>query len=614
LIVSPTGLFDRGNNLIADRRMRAEDLRRSLGRLPAARHVALVDIPSPLRMAWRTGEGGSRRELIALIDLFHGAGARAIVINVPLDLPADDDPALAAAIRRAGKVLLRSQIDSPRPTQFGVTLPLRLLRTSAAGYGYSYWIADPDGIARRFSAALAGGTELALPTATWAVANGLTMAQVINRIQRSRELPGGIALADDLSVNFRFYGPPGEAFPLIALADARRLAAVVRNKVVLIGSRDTAGAGLSTALSSPWRESWKDRWPEPLSNLELLASAVETLLEGRPVRTLDSTLFCLLLFGLALVMGRVAYRAAPSLSVLTALALVGLWSAASWTAWRLLRLELHQTEVWCVVAACLAVGVYVRLHSEMLLHRQNALHADEERRRLAELDEAKRAVIGTVVHDLKVPVAIIKGQALTLAADPDRELGPEVHEEFLNTIAAQCDRLTSMTEDILDTDPQRVLTVRREMVDLRRLVAHVLEMHEATAPHHVFRVEAEPLPPIPLDLGKMTRVLNNLISNAVKYSPEGGEVLVTIRRHADDEVAIAVRDQGIGMTPEQVSRLFGLFVRVLDDQAAIPGTGVGLYSAKRLIEAHGGRAEVSSQPGEGSEFVVILPVTAESSL
>jgi signal transduction histidine kinase len=124
----------------------------------------------------------------------------------------------------------------------------------------------------------------------------------------------------------------------------------------------------------------------------------------------------------------------------------------------------------------------------------------------------------------------------------------------------------------------------------------------------------EPSIVLPLDTDRILRVLYNLVGNAVKYSPQGGTVTIRVTCDtAAHEAVIAVRDEGIGMRPDQVARLFGLFVRVLDDPRVIPGTGVGLFSVKRLVEAHGGRVEVSSTPGLGSEFRVRLPLAGPAS-
>lgn len=224
----------------------------------------------------------------------------------------------------------------------------------------------------------------------------------------------------------------------------------------------------------------------------------------------------------------------------------------------------------------------------------------------AQLAAAKEAVMNTIVHDLKMPITIIKGGARTLE-ERDGALPPDRQKEFLRFIALQCDRLSSQVEDLLDTNPERPVRPRLSEVDLGALVTEVAQQHQLYSPRHTLRTE---LPGekviVSADLHKLTRVFNNLLHNAIKYSPNGGDITVRVERN-ESEVTMSVADEGVGIAPQDIGRLFQLFQRIDSDEGIVPGTGIGLFAARRLIEAHGGRIWVESEPGKGSTFFFTLP-------
>ncbi len=607
LILSIGGLFDGADRIMLDLFIRADDLQAHRSGRAGSDHVVIASLPEADLTALRIGRVGARSRLGQQIRALRQAGARAVVVNVALTIPAADDAVLAAALGEAGNVALQSMLETPRPTQYGLTLPVRTLRIRAAGSGFNSWSPDSDGVVRRFVAALPGGFELSLPVAAYAVATGREAGVLQTSIRFENKIVARGDVDGTYQVRLAFPGPPRTGFPIIDYDAIQASLTAVRDKVVVIGPMDAGAAGMVTPLAESWRERMEDRWPEPTSVTELLAAAIDTLLSGRLVHAVPLAWLAGSLLLMALLASLVAELVPARPALIVCLAGGLMWTLAGRISYGRLH-ELPVCEGWAVLLACLSLGIYHRLGRDVTRHQRQAWTAESERRRLADLDTAKRAVIGTVVHDLKVPVAIIKGQALTLADDPQRELGEALHQEFLETIAGQCDRLDAMIEDILDVDPDRQVTLHRHATDLRELIEHTVATHEATVSRHTFEVVAAPLPPAMVDPGKLTRVVNNLLSNAVKYSPDGGRVRIELAAGADGEVTIAVTDPGIGMTPEQMERLFGLFVRVLDNPHAIPGTGVGLYSVKHLVELHGGRVEVTSTPGEGSTFTIHLPL------
>lgn len=221
----------------------------------------------------------------------------------------------------------------------------------------------------------------------------------------------------------------------------------------------------------------------------------------------------------------------------------------------------------------------------------------------------KDEVLRTIVHDLKHPVGVIKPYAETLRMHGD-QLTPEQRAEYLQTISTACDQLVMQIDDLLDTDPRRPVQLQISEVELGALITEVVAPLERDASLradggpalHTFTVEiASEVKPIRADRRELKRVLHNLIGNAVKYSPQGGAVRVRVE-NAGHAVRVSISDQGVGITPEQQSKLFALFARPVDPALGIKGTGVGLYSAKRLVEAHGGRLWVESEAGQGATF------------
>ena len=217
-----------------------------------------------------------------------------------------------------------------------------------------------------------------------------------------------------------------------------------------------------------------------------------------------------------------------------------------------------------------------------------------------------------VAHDLRNPLFALRMSSAAIA--PDRPLPPEdrVRQAFAR-VQRQIDRLERMVFDFLDASriESGTLELQIEDCDVRSIAHATLELFEPTAPKHRFVVE-EPDAPLSLacDPARLEQVLNNLVSNAIKYSPKGGTILVSVAR-AGDHVRLSVTDDGIGIAPEDAALVFDPFRRTGTSKEAIAGVGLGLFVARRIVEAHGGQLSVTSTPGEGSTFTVDLPFEAQ---
>ncbi|MBM3269442.1 MAG: PAS domain S-box protein [Candidatus Sericytochromatia bacterium] len=224
----------------------------------------------------------------------------------------------------------------------------------------------------------------------------------------------------------------------------------------------------------------------------------------------------------------------------------------------------------------------------------------------AELDRMKDEFIANVSHELKTPITTLSG-FLQMMISRDMSRGEQL--PLLDVLKDETDRLHRLINDLLDLSKiqaNRIKLVPRTFrleTLLRKVIKPFAVRHQDT--HKIVLTVEPPRGMIQADHDRLTQVLVNLVSNAVKYSPEGGEVSIRAGRKGD-KWFIAVKDQGIGIAADVLPQLFTRFYRVNENQTA--GTGLGLFITKEIVERHGGKLEVASQLGEGSTFTVEIPV------
>jgi PAS domain S-box-containing protein len=225
------------------------------------------------------------------------------------------------------------------------------------------------------------------------------------------------------------------------------------------------------------------------------------------------------------------------------------------------------------------------------------------------LEAAKSDFIATLSHELRTPMTAVLGAAKTLLRD-DIALTPERRHQLLEMIGAQGTRLTQITEEVLLANrlDRGDLRIDSERVDLSQLVDHAVETMSHDAPDSI-SLSAAPNGSAEAigDRDRIEQVLVNLIDNAVKYSPDGGEVVVTTVPAAAS-VRVEVADQGLGIPPTEQEAVFEKFYRGDSQHRAVPGgTGLGLYICRELVQRMGGTIGVRSRPGGGSTFWFQLP-------
>lgn len=227
---------------------------------------------------------------------------------------------------------------------------------------------------------------------------------------------------------------------------------------------------------------------------------------------------------------------------------------------------------------------------------------------LEHVQEEGRFLRKNIVHDLKNPLAVIKGSSETLL-QPEIGKNSAMRKELLANIVEQSDRLLDDLKDILEPIDESWKPDKEEF-DLARVIQLCVQGEQRTvrAADHNFVVEGCDEPCIYFgDMRKIRRVIENFLSNAVKYSPGEGKTVTVRLQHGRAESVIEFEDQGLGMSQQDLDRVLNEGGRAVDNRMGIEGTGIGLQSCRRVLQAHGGRLEAHSQPSVGTTFRCVLP-------
>lgn len=227
-----------------------------------------------------------------------------------------------------------------------------------------------------------------------------------------------------------------------------------------------------------------------------------------------------------------------------------------------------------------------------------------------EAEELKSTFISIISHELRTPVALIKGYVGTLRRE-DAKWDPEVVHESLAVIEEESDRLASLIDDLLEASRLQAgaLQLKRSEVALDDLAERMAQRFRTQSESHSIDVHFdEPLPTVPADENRLMQVLGNLISNAIKYSPDGGRITIS-GRHQGEHVVVCVEDEGPGIALEDVPRIFNLFYRSNEAARKTKGAGLGLFLAKAIVEAHGGKIWVDERVHEGARICFSLPIS-----
>jgi signal transduction histidine kinase len=251
--------------------------------------------------------------------------------------------------------------------------------------------------------------------------------------------------------------------------------------------------------------------------------------------------------------------------------------------------------------------------------------------KLQELDKLKSQFLSIASHELKTPITAMSGFVQIAVrrikrrldagrpSETDWKKEEETLLEQLEVVQRQTTKLARLVDELLDVS--RIESGRLELrvadIDLPELVAEVMRRHQLMATKHELRLQYDPGHRLGVrgDRDHLEQVLNNLIGNAMKYSPDGGAIDVRVTRAGEQEVEFAVADHGIGIRPAELARVFGLFYRSPDRLARdVGGMGLGLYITKEIVDRHNGRIWAESEVGKGTTFHVALPASVAAAV
>ncbi len=239
-------------------------------------------------------------------------------------------------------------------------------------------------------------------------------------------------------------------------------------------------------------------------------------------------------------------------------------------------------------------------------HRFATIFSDITDRKKAE--KLKDKFIGMISRELKTPITVVMG-ALSTAAMPG--LPEKTRAGLFQDAVNHADMLASIIDNLLELSRQQSnrLELRKKAGDIGGIACDIAEqLRKKSAIHEIICDFPEGLPKVPADPLRIERIIYNLVENAIKYSPAGGEVRV-FGKVTDGFLCVGVSDQGIGISPENQPKLFQQFERLgVEVKGAIQGTGMGLRVCRILAEAHGGKIWVESALGKGSTFYFSLPL------
>jgi PAS domain S-box-containing protein len=241
-------------------------------------------------------------------------------------------------------------------------------------------------------------------------------------------------------------------------------------------------------------------------------------------------------------------------------------------------------------------------------HLLNIIASIRDITRFREADEIKSTFISVISHELKTPVALIKGYVSTLRRD-DVTWDRQTVQDSLQVIEEEADRLTELIENLLDATRLQsgALSINYCDVNMDGLAKRIADRFQTQTEVHQITVDfPTDFPVIMGDENRLAQVLSNLVANSIKYSPHGGKIRIQGMVHPR-HVVVCVSDEGPGISPQDLPHVFDRFYRSDDASRTTKGAGLGLYLARAVIEAHGGRIWVDPQPKSGARICYSLP-------
>ena len=534
--------------------------------------VVLIDEES-LRLAGRWP--WDRGQLARLVDGIFAAGAKGVAMDLLLPEQAEGDDLLAGSLKRGPSALAAGLDEKGR-----WLLPNPVLQPTAVGH-VSFDL-DRDGVVRRFSSTkeMSGRSLPALPVAA-------------ARLGHER-----LSIPVNVMLRPGFRTRPIPAVSAASVLHPRELDAL-RGRIVFIG---TSAAGVGDRFISPVSEGGS---PEP--GVQIEAISAESFLSGDLLHQASPLMTALLAFGLGL-MGTILLanpgRMLPWIGsgfILAPLLLSG-------ASLHFLNLELAPLSVLLpllVTGAGMAVDRSSRTRTNMSEARHRILELERLQESLADTRQQDAEARRVVAHELKTPLTSVRGLAQLLA---QFDLSPEERTRVAHMVVSETSRLAQMVDALLDLERLRLRAFDKDAkpLDFSALCAERVGFLRAGTPREIIsdlRVDQNVLG----DKALLERVIENLVSNAIKFSPEGTPIRLRLR--SENALAVLeVEDQGPGIPMEERGKIFGRFARG-STQTLAPGLGLGLALVAEVVGWHHGTVEADEGTGGGSIFRVRLPLT-----
>jgi len=538
------------------------------------------------------GLGGIRKPLAQGLRLVAAAAPKAVAVDVLLADENDPnvDAALAEALRATPNLALSSQL-----LPDGWEDPLEKFRRGAA-LGHVHAQPDKDAVDRAIPLEKRSGRarRWALSLEAFRLSRG---GGPITESPRDLETGGALipvpASGDGRLMRVRF-PPPGMAIPRVSLKgllDNPALAAQLTGKVVF------AGVTVQTEhdrLLTPYSEG------VPTNGIEINASAFETMAQGLFITDVSPS--WVLLFGLGLTIAAgLAFRYLPGWRAYAAGALILLAGLVTpyvfFTHQRVFSFAASVSAAW--LSTITAAAYY------HLVVRRNLLRTEAERARYQQ-------AMHFVTHEMRTPLSAIQGSSELISR---YALTEEKRKQIAQLIHSESKRLARMVEIFLSVERLSAgqMELKREAISVKQMVEVSVERTRPLGERKHIAITLQPVSEeleLAGDRELMEYACYNLLTNAVKYSPQRTEVTASAWRD-DGHIRIAVKDQGIGMDQKEVKQIFQKFYRTRKaEESGEAGTGIGLSIVQQIVEQHGGRIEVASQPGAGSCFTLVLPAAA----
>jgi PAS domain S-box-containing protein len=289
----------------------------------------------------------------------------------------------------------------------------------------------------------------------------------------------------------------------------------------------------------------------------------------------------------------------------------GAWEDEGW------RLRKDGTRFWANVVITAIFddnGVltgYAKVTRDLTARREEEQRLRQHAEHMAQLEAAKSNFLNLASHELRGPLTVIRGYLSMFAEGSLGALTP-TGQEVLPILGLKVDEMANLIEQMLDVARLEEGRLQLNLLesDMRELVQHEIDAARATIQVPDLVIEARlPAEPVParVDRSRFHTIVLNLLSNSIKYSPDGGKITVALDA-TPHEVTLVITDEGVGIEPEDMPRLFNRFGRIVTPAtSAIPGVGLGLYLSRELARMHGGDLQAESEPGQGSTFTLKLP-------